>query len=106
MTAEELQRHIDNAGSAKDMVVIAKAYLDGSVLYDPTAAEAWLLRAIETEDPVVSAEAMGLLAECILCKPAIPPQDAREIAARLETAQGEERETLLALQRLVKEKET
>ena len=66
METARLQQCIDNCRDAADMTRIAQAYLDGTVLRDPVAAEAWLMKAIEAEDPIQSPKAMALLARRIL----------------------------------------
>ena len=84
-----------------DMIAVARGYLDGAVLHDTVAAEAWLLRAIAREEPPDSARAMALLARRILGV-AEPLSDADYLAIRrrLPSAVGREREELEELLRL------
>lgn len=98
MDVTAMQALIDRGSHPKDMTAIALAYLDGAVLRDPVAAEAWLMRAIEAEDPLESPKAMAVLASRILGKgEPLPDQDYLDILRQARTAQGQERETLLAL---------
>ena len=97
MNIIQMQQRIDAAQSAADSIAVAQAYLDGAVLRDMVAAEAWLMRAVEMEDPLESTRAMGILAERILGKEPLSEQDCRDIRADAETARGREREALLAL---------
>lgn len=101
MDAEMMQRLIDSPDDPKAMVAVAKGYLDGAVLRDPVAAEAWLMRAIEADHPVQSPRAMGLLARRILGRERVLSDgDVKDIRTRLCTAGGKERkelESLLAL---------
>jgi len=101
MNKETLQTLIDGQPSPEAMTAIARAYLDGSVLRDPVAAEAWLMRAIAAEDPAVSARAMGMLAALL---PGSPPpltdRDYLDIRDRAKTARGQERTALLELLKL------
>ena len=66
METARLQQWIDSCSGAGDMTRIAQAYLEGTVIRDPVAAEAWLMKAIETGDPIHSPVAMDLLARRIL----------------------------------------
>lgn len=61
MEQKEMQRLIDGAEPAA-MLRVARAYLDGDILRDNVAAEAWLLRAVDAGEPVTAAKAMGVLA--------------------------------------------
>jgi len=97
MTRTELQSLIDHADSAAEMLRIGRAYLEGRVLYDRVAAEAWLLKAVETEDPLLSPQAMYLLAEQILKVPVLTDADRQDIAADLKTAAADKKPALNAL---------
>lgn len=97
MNIIQMQQRIDTAQSVADSIAVAQAYLDGAVLRDTVAAEAWLMCAIEMEDPLESTRAMGILAERILGKEPLSEQDCRDIRVDAETARGREREALLAL---------
>ena len=67
MTREQLQKQIDKANhSAKEMRLIGEAYLRGDVIRDKVAAEGWLMKAVEMEEPVESALAMILIGREIL----------------------------------------
>lgn len=102
----QMQRHIDTAKSAAAMIAVAEAYLDGEVLCDPVAAEAWLMRAIGTEDPVQAPNAMGLLAVRILRKEEVlSDSDYQDIRRRAQTAGDQEREVLLGLLELGSERQ-
>ena len=69
MTREEMQTLIDVAEKTpKEMRIIGESYLNGDVLKDKVAAEAWLNKVIETGDNVDSMMAMMLLAKKILGK--------------------------------------
>ena len=105
MKIKQMQQRIDTAQSAADKIAVAQAYLDGAVLRDLVAAEAWLMRAIEMEDTLESPRAMGILAERILHREPLSEQDCRDIRADAETAQGQEREALLALLELASPKQ-
>lgn len=98
MDIPKMQQRIDAAESAAAMIAVAEGYLDGEVLRDPVAAEAWLMRAIETEDPVQAPKAMAVLAARILKKEEVlSDSDYQDIRRRFQTAAGQEREALLAL---------
>lgn len=101
MDIAQMQRRIDGADSAAGMIAVAQGYLDGAVLRDTVAAEAWLLRAIDREEPPDSARAMALLVRRILGV-AEPLSDADYLAIRrrLPSAVGREREELEELLRL------
>lgn len=102
MNQAELQKRIDNCSTPEDMTQIAQAYLDGTVLRDPVAAESWLLRAIDADDPVWSPRAMGILARRILGKEQIfGPGEIRELKRRAAQAVDRERVELEALLELV-----
>lgn len=81
MDIAQMQRRIDGAVRAADMIAVARGYLDGAVLHDTVAAEAWLLRAIAREEPLSDADFLA-------------------IRRRLPSAVGREREELEALLRL------
>lgn len=106
MDIETMQLLIDRGSDPKTMLAIAKGYLDGAVLRDTVAAEAWLMRAIEAEDPLESPKAMAVLASEILGKGEIlSDQDYLDIRRRTQTAVGQERETLLGLLELGSERQ-
>lgn len=97
MNLSTMQALIDRCNSPADMIGIAQAYLNGAVLRDTVAAEAWLMKAIGAEDPVESPRAMAVLAKSILRRPMLTREDAEDIRRRAETAQGEQRQQLLDL---------
>lgn len=69
MTKEELQKRIEESiRDAKGMREIGEVYWRGDVLRDPVAAEAWLMKAIEQDDPLESDLAMAFLVKKILGK--------------------------------------
>jgi len=105
MNLSTMQEMIDSCATPADMTGIAEAYLEGTVLRDAVAAEAWLMKAIEAEDPVESPRAMAVLAKSILHRPMLTREDAEDIRRRAETAQGEQRQQLLALLALNEETE-
>lgn len=92
-----MQTMIDVCDTPAAMTAIAEAYLNGEVLRDAVAAEAWLMKAIEAEDPVESPRAMAVLAHAILHRPLLTQQDAEDIRRQAQTAQGEQRRQLLEL---------
>ena len=101
MDISQMQLQIHTAKSAAAMISVAQAYLDGEVLHDPVAAEAWLMRASETEDFLEAPKAMSILAGRILKKKEIlSDSDYQDILSRLQTADDQEREALLALLKL------
>ena len=73
MTRDELQKIIricmdtESEKNGKWMLEIAEAYIDGEILQDKVAAEAWLAKAIMLED-ATSILAMGILCREILGK--------------------------------------
>lgn len=98
MDIPQMQQRIDAAESAAAMIAVAEGYLDGEVLRDPVAAEAWLMRAIETEDPVQAPKAMAVLAARILKKAEVlSDSDYQDIRRQARTAAGQERDALLGL---------
>ncbi len=97
MNLSTMQEMIDSCNSPAEMIGIAQAYLNGAVLRDTVAAEAWLMKAIEAEDPVESPRAMAVLASSILHRPMLTQEDAEDIRRQAETAQGEQRQQLLDL---------
>jgi len=102
MNGTELQHQIDACMTAEDMVAIARQYLEGTVIRDPVAAHAWLMRAMEADDPVWSARAMGILAREILgVNQVIPKAEAETLRALAEHAEGKEKRELDALLALV-----
>ena len=102
MNPAELQKRIDSCTTPEDMTFIALAYLDGAVLRDPVAAESWLLRAIDGDDPVWSPAAMGILARRILGKEQLfSPGELRALRRRAEQAADREKVELEALLDLV-----
>lgn len=106
MDRETMQRLIDRCSDPKTMLTIAEEYLEGTVLRDAVAAEAWLMRAIEAEDPLESPKAMAVLASEILRKGEIlSDQDYLDIRRQAQTAVGQEREALLNLLELGSERQ-
>ena len=106
MDIETMQLLIDGGSDPKAMLAIAQGYLNGTVLRDKVAAEAWLMRAIEAEDPLESPKAMALLATRILGKGEIlSDQDYLDICRRSRTAVGQERKALLGLLELGSERQ-
>ena len=102
MNRETLQKRIDNCCTPEDMTFIALAYLDGTVLRDPVAAESWLQRAIDSDDPVWSPAAMGILARRILGKEQLfSPGELLALRDRASRASGREKEELDRLLELV-----
>lgn len=102
MEREAFQKLIDSGTTAERMTCIAGEYLRGSVIRDLTAAEGWLMKAIEEDDPVYSPRAMGILAREILKKKqVIPPGDVADLLARLPAATDRERSELEALLQLI-----
>lgn len=102
MEREKLQLLIMRGEEPEIMLTIAKSYLDGDVVFDTVAAEGWLMKAIEADDPVVSPKAMAMLATRILGKKEIlTDTDYQDIRNRVETASGEERKELETLLKLV-----
>ncbi len=97
MDVLSMQAMIDTGDTPAAMTDIAEAYLNGAVLRDTVAAEAWLMKAIEAEDPLESPRAMAVLAKSILHRPMLTRQDAEDIRRRAQTAQGEQRRQLLEL---------
>lgn len=98
MDIEAMQLLIDSGGDPKTMLAIAEGYLEGAVLRDTVAAEAWLMRAVEAEDPLESPRAMAMLASRILGKEEVfPDSEYLSLRRRAETAVGQERISLLAL---------
>lgn len=106
MDIKAMQLLIDSCSDPKTMLTIAEGYLEGAVLRDAVAAEAWLMRAIEAEDPLESPKAMAVLASKVLRKGEIlPDQDYLDIRRRAQTAVGQEREALLGLLELGSERQ-
>lgn len=67
MTREQLQKQIDKANhTAREMRLIGESYLKGDVIKDKVAADAWLMKVVEMEEPVESALAMIVIAKEIL----------------------------------------
>ena len=98
MDIAAMQQLIDGCGDPKTMLAIAQGYLDGAVLRDPVAAEAWLMRAVEAEDPLESPKAMAVLASSILGKgETLSDEDYLDIRRRAHSAVGQEQEILLGL---------
>ncbi|MBE6925142.1 MAG: hypothetical protein E7466_07920 [Ruminococcaceae bacterium] len=97
MDTGQLQALIHSADTAEKMHAIAQSYLEGTVLQDSVAAEAWLLRAIELGDSVESVRAMGTLAKLLGKTQILPPSELPELRRRLETATGQEKILLEAL---------
>lgn len=106
MDIETMQLLIDRGSDPKTMLAIAQGYLEGAVLRDKVAAEAWLMRAIEWEDPLESPKAMAMLGSKVLGKGEIlSDQDYLDIRRRSWTAMGQEREVLLGLLELGSERQ-
>jgi len=105
MDSLSMQALIDTCDTPADMIGIAQAYLNGAVLRDKVAAEAWLMKAIEAEDPAESPRAMAVLARSILHRPMLTREDAEDIRRQARTAQGEQRQQLLDLLALNEETE-
>lgn len=106
MDLETMQQFIDRGTDPKTMIAIAEGYLEGTVLRDKIAAEAWLMRAIEAEDPLESPKAMAMLASRVLEKETIlSDQDYLDIRAQARTAAGQEREALSKLLELGSERQ-
>lgn len=103
MRKEEMQALLNQKEhTAAEMRSIGEAYLHGDVLYDPIAAEAWLMKAVEMEDMMESPKAMALLVEEIMGKKqVISKQDYQDIKRDWEQAKGQEKEYLECLLRLV-----
>lgn len=102
MEMDQLQFRIDNGKTAEDYLTIARQYLAGSPVRDPVAAQAWLNKAIEADDPVISPAAMGLLAREVLGKKqVIPEEEIAELKLRAKRAAGREKQELEALLELV-----
>lgn len=101
MNTDTLQQLINHGSDPNIMISIAEAYLRGDPLYDPVSAEAWLLKAIGTEDPLAAPRAMGLLAREILKQEnVLSDGDYLDIRRRLDIADSAERDELLALLKL------
>ena len=101
MDKEKLQLLIDTAQTPEAWLSIAKAYMDGSVLRDPVAAEAWAYKALENGDSAVSADVMAFIAHRILRKEKIlEDADLADIYARLPESEEEEKDFLQRLLRL------
>lgn len=81
MVKEEIQREIDKSEKTpEEMRRIAESYLNGDVLRDNVAAEAWLNKVIATGDHKDSMIAMILLAKKILGKKkAVSEKDLKEL---------------------------
>lgn len=90
--------------SVKDqrlMLEIGKAYLEGTVLKDLTAAEAWLTRAMCEEENALAVEAMELIGHHIAGKEQIlTDEDYKNIREKLSDAAEGEYEYLRALESL------
>ena len=97
MEIHQMQALIDGADTAEKMDAVGRAYQEGALLRDEVAAEAWLLRAVEQGDPVGSVKAMGSLARLLGKPEPLTDEDYLDIRRRLPTAEGQERQTLLAL---------
>lgn len=106
MNIATMQLLIDRGSNPKTMLAIAQRYLEGTVLRDKVAAEAWLMRAIEAEDPLESPKAMALLASKILGKGEIlSDPDYLDIRRQSRIALGQEQEVLLGLLELGSERQ-
>lgn len=101
MDKDTLQQLIEHCDDPNTMITIAEAYIDGIILRDPLAAEAWLMRAINTENPLAAPKAMGILAVKLLGKTTVLSEaDYLDIRHRLNTACNAEQDELLALLKL------
>ena len=98
MDVKRIQQEIDGACSAAKMLAVARSYLDGDVLRDTVAAEAWLMRAIMREEPLDSVKAMAVWAREILgATEPLSDADYLDIRRQAQSAAGREREELEAL---------
>lgn len=100
-----IQQMIDHSENHQRMMLeIGKWYLEGTVLKDFTAAEAWLTRAMNMEENALSVQAMELIGHRITGKVQIlTDEDYRTIQKRLSDAPEEESEYLRALEKLGRE---
>lgn len=106
MERKILQQRIDGCSGAAEMIEIALAYLDGAVLRDAVAAEAWLNRAIETEEPIHSARAMGILVTRVMGREQVySDEEYLELRRRAEAAVESEKAELDALLSFATEKQ-
>lgn len=99
MDQKELQELIGRArGEPAAMLRVGISYLEGEVLCDAVAAEAWLWKAAQCGNRPEAAEAMALLGRRIWHREQIiPEEDCRQIRKEWERAEGEEKEYLEAL---------
>lgn len=66
MLKEKMQEMIEKTDhSPERMRMIGEAYIRGDVLYDPVAAEAWLMLAIEQGESEDAVHAMELIARVL-----------------------------------------
>lgn len=98
MDRKTMQQMINSPDTPEKMLTIAKSYLNGSVLLDPIAAEGWLMKTIEANDPVHSPRAMALLAMKVLGQETIlSDEDYLDIQQRSKLAKGREKQELMEL---------
>lgn len=101
MKLQQLQNLIDQGQTLEEMMCIAEAYLGKGPIRDPTAAQAWLMRVIEAEDPIRSPQAMVLLAREILhTAPVFSEDDLTDIRAHLNMEKDPEKSQLQYLLKL------
>lgn len=102
MEIEELQCMIDRADASPELMLeIGRAYADGEILRDPTASEAWLLRAAASGNNIPAAKAMELLLrKKESAEKMISDQDYAVIYEDWKNAEGEERAYLEYLLKL------
>lgn len=91
---DKLQELIDKMEKTpEEMRIIAESYLDGEVLKDYVAAEAWLKKVIDSGDNKDSVLAMLLLAKEILkVEEPVSEKDYQAMCEELQICQGEEKE--------------
>lgn len=91
MTIKELQEKIDTAGKDPQRnLEVAQSYLEGTVLRDPVAAEAWLQRVLELDEgeSLEAVEAMRLLGTEVWKKETVlTDADYEQIFQELQTMQ-------------------
>ena len=92
MTREQLQKLIDKTNlTAKEMRFIGEAYLRGDVIKDKVAAEGWLMKVVEREEPIESALAMLLIGKEILgVEQVISEKDYEDMKIELEMSEKNE----------------
>ena len=101
MTREQLQDKINRAGTPQDMLEIAGSYLDGTVIQDKTAAQAWLMRVLDAGECMEAVKAMEILAKEIWkIEKVLTDKDYFQICQELKSAAGDRKEYLEALEKL------